>query len=161
MSDAYRINRILVPVDGSEFSRHAAEHAVQLAQALGPAASAGPPTELIFLHVVDSQIVEQLAQQRRDGESEVRDRLFEQGRVYLRDVAQLAVAHAVPHTEDVQEGDPCAVICDTATARDVGLIVMGKIGRRGARRILVGSITRRFIECCDRAVLVVSGPPAA
>lgn len=158
MTDAYHVARILVPVDGSEFSRNAAEHAVRLARALGAAAQ-GPPTELIFLHVVDSQIIEQLAQQRRDGEAEVRDRLFEQGRIYLQDVARLAGEHAVPHQEDVQEGDPCTVICDTATARDVGLIVMGKIGRRGARRILVGSITRRVIECCDRAVLVVTGLP--
>ena len=42
---------------------------------------------------------------------------------------------------------------------DVDLIVMGKIGRRGARRILVGSITRGVIECSDRAVLVITGPP--
>ena len=58
----------------------------------------------------------------------------------------------------IAEGDPCAVICDTAGAQDVDLIVMGKIGRRGARRILMGSVTRRVIESSDRPVLVVGAP---
>jgi nucleotide-binding universal stress UspA family protein len=158
MTDAYHVTRILVPVDGSEFSRYAAEHAVRLAHALGPALAPTQP-QLIFLHVVDSQVVEQLAQQGGSGEREVRERLVEQGRIYLQDVARLAEEEHVPHREEVQEGDPCAVICDTATAVDANLIVMGKIGRRGARRIIVGSITRRVIECCDQAVLVISRPP--
>jgi nucleotide-binding universal stress UspA family protein len=41
----------------------------------------------------------------------------------------------------------------------VNLIVMGKIGRRGARRILVGSITRRVIESTELPILIVTGPP--
>ena len=151
MNQPYRARRILVPVDGSEFSRYAAEHAVRLARTHG--------SELIFLHVVDSQVVDALAQREGDGELGVRDRLFEKGRVYLQDVARLAEESHVPHREEVDEGDPCGVICDTAARADVDLIVMGRIGRRGARGILVGSITRRVIECCDRAVLVVPGPP--
>jgi len=151
MADLYHLGRILVPVDGSECSRFAAEHATRIAQALGG--------ELILLHVVDSQVVDQLAQREDDGEPRVRDRLIENGRVYLQDVAKLAEARNVPHSEQIQEGDPCSVICDAAAAANVNLIVMGKMGRRGARRILVGSITRRVIECSDRAVLVVSAPP--
>ena len=152
MTDAYQISRVLVPVDGSEFSRYAAEHGVRLAQTHG--------AETIFLHVVDSEVVEQLAQRETDGELRARNRLFENGRVYLQDVARLADERKVPHREQIQEGDPCTVICEAADAAGADLIVMGKMGRRGARRILVGSITRGVIECCDRAVLVVSGPPA-
>ncbi len=151
MNQVYRARRILVPVDGSEFSRYAAEEAVRLAQTYG--------SELIFLHVVDSQVVEALAQREGDGGLRVRDRLSENGRVYLQDVARVAEECKLPHREEVSEGDPCAVICDTAARADVDLIVMGRIGRRGARGILVGSITRRVIECSDRAVLVIPGLP--
>jgi nucleotide-binding universal stress UspA family protein len=151
MNQAYCARRILVPVDGSEFSRYAAEEAVRLAQTHG--------SEIIFLHVVDSQVVDALAHREGDGELGVRDRLVQNGRVYLQDVARLAEECKLPHREEVGEGDPCAVICDTAARADVDLIIMGRIGRRGARGILVGSITRRVIECCDRAVLVVPGPP--
>lgn len=151
MNLPFLVRRILVPIDGSEFSRYAAEVAVRLAHTYG--------AQLLFLHVVDEQVVDALAQREADGERQVRERLSEHGHVYLQNVSRLAEEHGVAHREAVDAGDPCAVICDTATRSDVDLIVMGKIGRRGARRILMGSITRGVIECSDRAVLVITGPP--
>lgn len=152
MNDPIQISSILVPVDGSEYSRYAAEHAVRLAREYR--------SEVIFLHVVDDQIVGQLAHlEAQDGEPHARERLVEQGQVYLRDVVRIAEAQGVTHREVVAEGDPCAVICDTAAHHAVRLIVMGKIGRRGARRILVGSITRRVIESTELPILIVAGPP--
>jgi nucleotide-binding universal stress UspA family protein len=149
----YVIDRILVPVDGSACSRHAAERAVRLAGA--------HDAEVVFLHVVDAQVVEQLAQEGSDDGVRARDRLLANGQVYLRDVAKLAADGGVAHRETIAEGDPCTVICDTAARADVDLIVMGKIGRRGARRILMGSITRRVVEATDRPVLIFGEPAAA
>jgi nucleotide-binding universal stress UspA family protein len=114
--------------------------------------------EVIFLHVVDSTVVEQLAQRQGDGESRARDRLFENGGVYLTDAARLAEEAGVPHREEIREGDPCTVICEAAAAAAADMVVMGKVGRRGPRRLLVGSVTRRVIEGGDHAVLVVSEP---
>lgn len=151
MNESIHLTSILVPIDGSEFSRYAAEHAVRLAREYA--------SLVIFLHVVDDQIVGQLMQwEPQDGEAHARDRLAEQGHGYLRDVARLADAQGVTHREVVAEGDPCAVICETAARHAVGLIIMGKLGRRGARRILVGSITRRVIESTELPVLIVAGP---
>lgn len=152
MDDPYRIARILVPVDGSECSRHAAEHAVALAGVHG--------AEIVLLHVVDEQVVEELAQRGSDDGLRARERLLENGQVYLRDVARLATEHGVTHREEITEGDPCAAICDTADRVGADLVVMGRIGRRGARRILMGSITRRVIESGHVPVLVVSGRSA-
>ena len=151
MKVAIRIARILVPVDGSEYSRHAAQHAVRIGQAYG--------AEVVFLHVVDDQLVSQLADLEADGRERARERLAAQGAVHLRDVAQLAEQYGLAHREQVAEGDPCAVIADMAVHLGVDLLVMGKIGRRGTRRILVGSVTRRVIESVDLPVLVVSAPP--
>ena len=118
MTESIHLDRILVPIDGSEFSRYAAEHAVRLAQEYG--------SEVVFLHVVDDQIVSQLAHwEPQDGEARARERLVEQGQVYLHDVARLAEGHGVAHREVIGEGDPCAVICDNATQYGVRLIVMG------------------------------------
>jgi len=151
MKVAIRIARILVPVDGSEYSRHAAQHAVRIAQAYG--------AEVVFLHVVDDQLVSQLADLEANGPERARERLAAQGAVYLRDVAQLADQCGLAHREQVADGDPCAVISETAVHLGADLVVMGKIGRRGTRRILVGSVTRRVIESVDLPVLVVSAPP--
>jgi len=151
MPDMYTITRILTPVDGSEYSRYAAQHAVRLARAHG--------AEVVFLHVVDEQLVDELA--RWDGDETIertRARLFDNGRVYLEDSAALAAVNNVAHREEIREGDPCAVITQVAAETRPEVIVVGKIGRRGARRILMGSITRRLIESADRPVLVVTGP---
>jgi nucleotide-binding universal stress UspA family protein len=154
MPDAIRLVRILVPVDGSDFSRFAAEQAARAAQAYA--------AELLLLHVVDEQVVEDLAQEtNHDRAQQVREQLRENGQMYLRDAARFAEEYEVAHRELIGEGDPCAVICETAGAQDVDLIVMGKIGRRGARRILMGSVVRRVIESTDRPVLVVGRRPAA
>ncbi|HUI26337.1 MAG TPA: universal stress protein [Candidatus Kryptonia bacterium] len=153
MTDGLRIARILVPVDGSEFSRHATDHAVRIALAYG--------AELVFVHAVDQQIVAELTTHESGDGPQIRDRLWESGRIYLRENGRVADAHHLTHREEIAEGDPCAVICDTAVRVGADLIVMGKIGRRGARRILMGSVTRRVAEATDRPVLIVTGPPRA
>jgi nucleotide-binding universal stress UspA family protein len=155
MSDGLRIAQILVPTDGSEHSRHAARHAVGLAQAFA--------SSVTFLHVVSDTVVAELAQREAgDGEGRAHQRLVDQGQAYLRDVARLAEEGGVPHREVIGDGDPCAVICETASNIGADLIVMGKVGHHGARRILVGSIARRVTECSDRPVLIVGIPsPAA
>jgi nucleotide-binding universal stress UspA family protein len=148
----YVIHRILTPVDGSDFSHFAALYAIRLAGAHG--------AEVLFLHVVDEQTVDELAQW--DGEEDgkrARERLREHGHVYLRDVARLADERGVKHREELREGEPCKAISEVAAETNPELIVVGKIGRRGARRILMGSITRRLIESTDRPVLVVTAPP--
>ncbi len=149
MAPPYSIRRLLVPVDGSEHSRNAAEQAVRVAEPHG--------AEIVFLHVVDPQVAADLEESDLDGGA--LDRLRAQGQAFLHDVARLAEEHGLAHREELAEGDPAAVICDVAAREDADVIVVGKLGRRGARRILMGSITRRLIESGERPVLVVMGPP--
>jgi nucleotide-binding universal stress UspA family protein len=151
MSATYRLGLILVPVDGSDFSRFAAQHAVALALAHRAA--------LLFVHVIDGQIVSALAEHEGHREATVRERLHDNARVYLDEAARLAGTAGVPYREHIEQGDPATVIADLAAQENVDLIVMGRIGRRGVRRILIGSITQRVIECSDRSVLVVSHSP--
>jgi nucleotide-binding universal stress UspA family protein len=154
MDDDLRLDQILVPIDGSENARDAAQHAVRLARAYA--------STVTFLHVVSDAVVAELAQREGDdGAHHAHDRLVEQGQAYLRDVARLADQRGVSHREVIGDGDPCAVICETAASIGADLVVMGKIGHQGARRILVGSIARRVIETCERPVLIVPiAPPA-
>jgi nucleotide-binding universal stress UspA family protein len=149
MAASHRIRRLLVPVDGSEHSRNAAEQAVRVAESQG--------AEIVFLHVVDPQVAAELEGLSLDGDT--LGRLRGQGRAFLEDAARLADEHGLAHREELAEGDPAAVICDVAAREDVDVIVVGRLGRRGARRILMGSITRRVIESGERPVLVVMGPP--
>ncbi|MCK6555832.1 universal stress protein [Candidatus Binatia bacterium] len=153
MSESYRVKRLLVPVDGSEFSRFAAQYALRLA--------AAQRSEVIFLHVVDRKVVKALTRRGTVSESAALQELTENGRVYLHDVARLAGELRVDHREELSEGDPAVAIIENAARMDVDLIVMGRRGRSGPRRMLMGSITQRVIECGDRPILVITGPPAA
>jgi len=152
MTAGLRFTRVLVPIDGSDCSRQAADYAIRLAAASG--------AELIFIHAVDDQMLEQLAlHASHDERRRVHEQLRATGQAHLHDVARAAdIAHVI-HREVVEDGDPCVVICEAAVQHAVDLIVMGKIGRRGARRIVMGSITRRVTEASDRPVLIVAGTP--
>lgn len=144
--------RILVPTDGSECSRRAAEYAVLLARCFG--------AEVCFVHAVDEKVLREL---RRHGAPSDREedarRLRESGRAQLHDLARLAAGQGLAHREEVLEGDPCNAICDAAERLRADLIVMGKIGQGGARRIVMGSVTRRVAESANRPVLIVGENP--
>jgi nucleotide-binding universal stress UspA family protein len=149
MTDPLQLSAILVPVDGSAHSRAAARQAVCIARTFA--------STVTFLHVVSESVVAELAEHEGgDGERRAHERLVIQGQGYLHEVARIAEQSGVPHREVVGDGDPCSVICETASRIGADLIVMGKIGHPGARRILMGSIARRVIESSDRAVLVVA-----
>ncbi len=153
MDERLHIRCVMVPLDGSECSRFAAEYAIRIALEYG--------AEVVFVHVVDELVAGALAAERSsDEQALVRERLHAQGRAYTRDAGKLA-ENKVPWREEIGEGDPCAVICDIASRVQADLIVMGKSGRRGARRILMGSVARRVIETTDIPVLVISLPPDA
>jgi len=150
MTDPYRVRRVLVPIDGSEYSRYAAQYAVRMAASQG--------SEVVFLHVVDREVVATLTHRGTLSEIAVRQQLMDNGAVYVRDAARLAAEQGVAHREEIHEGDPATAILDAATRLGADIIVMGRLGRHGARRMLMGSITQRVIECSDRPILVINGP---
>jgi nucleotide-binding universal stress UspA family protein len=56
----------------------------------------------------------------------------------------------------VQAGDPSSVIIDHALTQRADLIVMGTHGRRGVRRLLLGSVAERVLHEAPCPVLTVS-----
>jgi nucleotide-binding universal stress UspA family protein len=149
------LQRIVCAVDGSETSLRAAESAIALA--------AASQAELVFVHVLDDELIHDFGSVMDDDGVEARRRLERSAGELLGHVKDLAAKEAVPATCRLASGDPPHAI-DQA-ARDLGadLIIVGKVGRRGVRKWLVGSVTRRLIESTRIPVLVIAGPaePAA
>jgi nucleotide-binding universal stress UspA family protein len=52
-------------------------------------------------------------------------------------------------------GAPAGEIVRFATARDVDVIVVGSVGRRGFRRFVLGSVAESVVRNADRPVLTV------
>lgn len=147
--------RILVPTDGSEGSIRAASLAVEMLR--------GSEGSLALLFVVDSAVLSELHRFGERSEAEVESELREHGRRYLELLESQAAAAGVAADSFLREGDPFAEI--VALARDIGtdLIVMGHVGQRGTRRVLLGSVTQRVLDFAHCPVLVVKqgAPPTA
>lgn len=144
----WSIRKILLAVDGSYSSTKAAHAAVDLARA--------HRAELIVLHVVDDQrIFNELGRFSPELEEEAGKILEENGWKYLTDVEKMAQEQWVRTTLTLRHGIPHEVLLDMVTERPVDLIIVGKLGRRGPRRVLTGSVTQRLIDLSDVPVLVV------
>jgi nucleotide-binding universal stress UspA family protein len=141
------IKRILCPVDFSEFSRHAVDHAVALARSYGATVTA--------LHVIPS--LPMLIPTGGDGLyppiAFTPDDL-EQFRTELRSFVADGSA-AVRMDTVVEQGAPAQEILRHAAALPADVIVMGTHGRSGFERLLVGSVTERVLLKARCPVLTV------
>ena len=148
-------DRILVPVDGSDIAYAAADHAFELAAAVG--------AEVHVLFVVDESVEKMLLSTH--SMRTVLESLRERGEEVLETVEQRADAAGVEVTTElghaVQVHEAIVEYCDD---HDADLVVMGTNGRAGLEHLL-GSTTERVLMASSIPVLAVSpegilDPPA-
>jgi nucleotide-binding universal stress UspA family protein len=139
------IQKILVPTDGSDYSVRAAEYGISVAKA--------HDAEIVFVYVVDELVIDMFPKgEKRD---EVEAELKNDGRRFLNYAIGLAEKAGVKSTSMLLKGRPFEQIVNATKSFDVDLVVMGTYGRRGADRILMGSVAERVIEYAVCPVLVV------
>jgi nucleotide-binding universal stress UspA family protein len=139
-------DEILVPVDGSEPSLHAAEHAAELAARFD--------APLHALYVVDAD-PSPLAVSRADVRETLREVGEQAAENAFETVERLAEDAGVDLETAVVEGAPAEQIVDYAGERGVDLVVMGTHGRSGLGKRLVGSVTERVVRNAPVPVLTV------
>jgi nucleotide-binding universal stress UspA family protein len=142
---------ILVPTDGSDNSVHAGRLAIEMAVL--------HRSQVTLVYVVDSATVDEIAAATAKTSAAIRRELEIQGRRYLDYLIRLAGASNVQAEQVILHGTPYREIAELARERDVDLIVIGRVGCRGARCALVGSVAERVIEYAHCPVLVVSDTP--
>jgi nucleotide-binding universal stress UspA family protein len=146
---------ILVPVDGSPTAQRGLDEAVALAHALG--------SRLLILHVVDARLL--------IGEvsaSMPPDKLLEDWRAVGAKLVGKAVDTARAEgleAQGVVRCDPALRVCDTivqeAKNARADLVVMGTHGRRGLRRVALGSDAELVLRGSPVPVLLVRDPHPA
>ena len=139
------INKILVPIDGSNYSISAAEYAMGIAKFRN--------AEVLIVFVVDEVVIDQFA--KVNDRKAVEAELKKDGERYTNYALRLAEKENVKITQLIVRGRPYEQIVNLAKSFDVDLIVMGTYGHRGAERILIGSVTERVIEYSPCPVLVI------
>lgn len=140
-------DRVLVPTDGSEESRRAATHGVELASRFGGIVHA--------LYVVDERY-SGLEFEDVDGDPVTRA-LEHDGKEATERVEKIAAERRVEATTELREGVPADAILDCIAEWDADLVAMGTHGRTGLRHFLVGSTAERVVRRAPIPVLTVHG----
>lgn len=144
------LQRILCPIDFSDHSRHALDHATTMARWYESALT------VLYVHPIvpiaasapGAPVFPPLMATARD-----RDRVLESMRCF----AGSGPADEVPMTFEVIEGSAAPAILERARALPSDLIVMGTHGRSGFERLVLGSITEQVLRSASCPVLSV--PP--
>ncbi len=139
------IKKILIPTDGSDYSMRAAQYGISIAKMVG--------AQVVIVFVVDELVLDQISKitERETVERELK----EDGKGYVDYVAGLAGKEGVASSSLVEKGRPFERIVHLTKDLNADLIVMGTYGRRGADRILIGSVAERVIEYVSCPVLVI------
>jgi nucleotide-binding universal stress UspA family protein len=142
------IKRILVPVDFSETSEHAVDHAIEVARTFGAKIElfhsypSAPGSITPYGPVLPEGIFQAYRDSAEARISEVRNR--------VKDAGVEVGAHL---SSDV----PSMGIVEAAKTLDVDLIVIGTRGLSGLKHVLLGSVAERTVRAAECSVLTV-GP---
>ncbi|WP_321937849.1 universal stress protein [Paraburkholderia sp. J8-2] len=143
-------SRILVALDGSKTASHALDTAIRLALDTG--------AQLQALYVVDLPVI--AYDVPGYDPSIVRDAYIEEGRVIRADADARMAQQAVKGTSrsievELPAEDVAQCIQQAAADWHADLIVMGTHGRRGVRRLVLGSVAERVLRSACCPVLLV------
>jgi len=136
-------NKILIPTDGSEYTKAAIGKGLELARLLGANVTAFYVVDQTsFINFpMDSTIVS------------VYSLLEKEGKEAVENVKQEGEKIGVRVDAIVEECSPVRKIVDSSRFHD--LIVMGTLGRTGVSKILLGSVAERVVRYAHCPVLVV------
>ncbi|MBT8455151.1 MAG: universal stress protein [Alphaproteobacteria bacterium] len=144
--------KILVATDGSELANHAVEHGIGLASATG--------AEVVFVSVTEIWSALEIAGQYEAGDlSAIPDyeaaAASSAAKILTDCAARAEKANVASKTVHVPDRRPADGIMETADKEDCDLIVMATHGRRGVRKMLIGSQTAEVLALGTRPVLVL------
>jgi nucleotide-binding universal stress UspA family protein len=145
-------NHILISTDGSEVAQKGVDHGLSLAKSLGARVTIIMATERIPTYAFSDAFVttgpELLAQY------EATQKEIAQQALAAVDAAarKLGVSADTVH---IPEAYPAEAIVELAKERDCSLIVMSSHGRRGLRKLVLGSQTSEVLTHSPVPVLVV------
>ena len=141
---------ILISTDGSEVAQKGVDHGLSLAKSLGAKVTIVMATERFPLYTSPDWV---------PGPNEMAEYEAGQKEVATKVLAKVKAAAdrlgVNAETVHVPEAQPAEAIVATADKRHCTLIVMASHGRRGLRRLLLGSQTSEVLVSSPVPVLVV------
>jgi nucleotide-binding universal stress UspA family protein len=140
--------RILVPIETKEKSENAVRIAYEIAQI--------HKSEIILLNVINPKAISALKDisdiEREERRKEIEEDQFKM----IYSIKKTAPDKKMKVFIDIAEGEPATKICEVARKNNVDVIIMPKTGKIGPRRVLVGDISVKVVECTEIPVMLVS-----
>jgi len=144
MAQLRKFSKVLVAVDGSEYSMNAAEYAISIIKVYG--------SQLIALHVITSD-VSTIASTFSPQMEEIKKNTQE----FFDKIRRKGEANwDIPlRTELIASSSVVGGIIDFAEKENIDLIVVGTRGRSGLKRLLLGSVASGIVNYAHCPVMIV------
>lgn len=141
---------VLISTDGSEIAQKGVDHGLDLAKANGAKATVVAVIDTAFPYLaeaggVSAPVYHEYATIQRDAAERILAAAEDQGSGLGVEVETICV-------EDVA---PAQAIVETATSRGCDVIAMSSHGRRGLRRMILGSVAAEVLATSPVPVLIV------
>lgn len=144
------IQRILVPIDFSEYSKSSLRYAVDFAQNFH--------SQLLLIYVVEPVIYPPDFSMGQIGipsmDAEMDKRAVEE----LKTLARNEIPEGVPCRTIIKTGKPFIEIIDTAKEENVDLIIIASHGHTGVEHLLFGSTADKVVRKAPCPVLTLREP---
>lgn len=134
---------ILVPTDGSEYTKLAIDRAIELAKEVGGSITA--------IYVIDHTVFGNIPMD--SSVTSVYDMMEKEGHDATKYVLDLCDKNGIEAKELIVEGAPVKAIVNASSDYDV--IVMGTLGRTGFAKLMMGSVAERVVRYAKCPVMVV------
>ena len=134
---------ILVPTDGSEYTKLAINRAIELAKEVGGSITA--------IYVIDHTVFGNIPMD--SSVTSVYDMMEKEGHDATKYVLDLCDKNGIEAKELIVEGAPVKAIVNASSDYDV--IVMGTLGRTGFAKLMMGSVAERVVRYAKCPVMVV------
>ena len=151
----YGINRVIVPLDGSEFAETALPYAASLSRKMDMGVT------LAQVLSQDDFIYGGSAYGIREYLPRIREEIRAEAQRYLTNVAGQLRQEGLDVSVETVHGSPASTITEMARATDHNMIVLTSHGRSGIRRLLLGSVAEVVVRESGDPVLIVPSSEAA
>jgi nucleotide-binding universal stress UspA family protein len=151
--------RILVPVDGSRTSTAGVREALDLARAMNGKAGRGASVQLV--HVIDYHTLAMAGLEAGGYVANLSANLRQSGKQILERAEDMVRKAGVPVSSVLLEsaaGPAADAIVRQAKKWKADVIVLGTHGRRGVRRMLMGSDAEQIVRSSPVPVMLVRAP---
>ena len=139
------LEKILCPIDFSEYSKEALKYAVSFAMK--------DEAKLFLLHVIDIRTFEDDLEVI--GVEQIRDEITKLHKSRLLDYIPKEIRNDIKIEALVVEGIPFVEIIDVSKKNKIDMIVMGSHGRTGIAHIMLGSVAEKVARIANCPVLIV------